>query len=105
MQPSAQPRPSAWSPRAAAAALSVTHPPNPPAAAQGRAFYFDIVHPDGNTGHRVMGELAAQLILDAWAQVLTDLAAVYLEFWRAIDAFFSHKGSFRPAERRAQLRR
>ncbi len=32
-------------------------------------FYFDIVHPDGNTGHRVMGELAAQLVLDAWAQV------------------------------------
>ncbi|KAG2447186.1 hypothetical protein HYH02_007929 [Chlamydomonas schloesseri] len=36
---------------------------------KGRAFYFDVVHPDGNTGHRVMGELAAQLVLDAWAQV------------------------------------
>ncbi|KAG2493704.1 hypothetical protein HYH03_008218 [Edaphochlamys debaryana] len=36
---------------------------------KGNAFYFDIVHPDGNTGHRVMGELLAQLVLDAWAQV------------------------------------
>lgn len=36
---------------------------------KGKVFYFDIVHPDGNTGHRVMGELGAQLVLDAWAQV------------------------------------
>ncbi|GIM15714.1 hypothetical protein Vretimale_18452 [Volvox reticuliferus] len=33
------------------------------------AFYYDIVHPDGNTGHRIMGEIAAQLVLDAWADV------------------------------------
>ncbi|GIL59876.1 hypothetical protein Vafri_14684 [Volvox africanus] len=33
------------------------------------AFFYDIVHPDGNTGHRVMGEIAAQLVLDVWADV------------------------------------
>ena len=36
---------------------------------KGKVFYYDSVHPDGNTGHRIMGELGAQLILDAWAQV------------------------------------
>lgn len=34
-----------------------------------RAFYFDVIHPDGNTGHRIMAEIAAQSILDAYAQV------------------------------------
>ncbi|GIL54431.1 hypothetical protein Vafri_9966 [Volvox africanus] len=33
------------------------------------AFYYDLVHPDGNTGHRVMGEIGAQLLLDVWADV------------------------------------
>ncbi|KXZ48764.1 hypothetical protein GPECTOR_25g348 [Gonium pectorale] len=36
---------------------------------KGNAFFFDIVHPDGNTGHRIMAELAAQVVLDVWAQV------------------------------------
>lgn len=33
------------------------------------AFYYDVIHPDGNTGHRIMAEIAAQAILDAYAQV------------------------------------
>ncbi|EFJ42302.1 hypothetical protein VOLCADRAFT_107349 [Volvox carteri f. nagariensis] len=33
------------------------------------AFYYDVVHPDGHTGHRVMAEVAGQLILDVWADV------------------------------------
>lgn len=36
---------------------------------RGYAFYYDVIHPEGNTGHRIMAELAAQLILDAYAQV------------------------------------
>ncbi|GIM10433.1 hypothetical protein Vretimale_13985 [Volvox reticuliferus] len=36
---------------------------------KGYAFFYDVVHPDGNTGHRIMGEIAAQLLLDVWADV------------------------------------
>ncbi|KAG2488702.1 hypothetical protein HYH03_012702 [Edaphochlamys debaryana] len=36
---------------------------------KGKVWFYDVAHPDGNTGHRVMGELAAQLILDAHAMV------------------------------------
>lgn len=36
---------------------------------QGFAFYYDIIHPDGHTGHRIMGEIAAQLMMDVWAEV------------------------------------
>ncbi|KAG1678961.1 hypothetical protein FOA52_013024 [Chlamydomonas sp. UWO 241] len=35
----------------------------------GHAFYFDALHPDGATGHRYMGEIVAQLLLDALAGV------------------------------------
>ena len=34
-----------------------------------RLFYFDAWHPDGNTGHKVMAEFVAQLLLDAVATV------------------------------------
>eukprot|EP00798_Chlamydomonas_sp_ICE-L_P027312 gene27312-4616_t len=33
------------------------------------AFFADKVHPEGNTGHRVMGELAAQILLDTAASL------------------------------------
>ncbi|KAG2429693.1 hypothetical protein HYH02_013951 [Chlamydomonas schloesseri] len=39
------------------------------ASLKGKMFFYDVLHPDGHTGHRVMGELVAQLVLDAWAQV------------------------------------
>lgn len=34
-----------------------------------QVFYWDIVHPDGQSGHKFMGELVAQLIFDALADV------------------------------------
>ncbi|KAG2493701.1 hypothetical protein HYH03_008215 [Edaphochlamys debaryana] len=45
------------------------HEPAIDATLRGSVFYYDTHHPDGNTGHRVMGELAAQFVMDAWAQV------------------------------------
>ena len=35
-----------------------------------QAFYRDAGHPDGQTGYRLMGELAARLVLDTAAGVL-----------------------------------
>ncbi|KAJ9522489.1 hypothetical protein QJQ45_008221 [Haematococcus lacustris] len=32
---------------------------------RGDVFYFDVVHPDGNTGHRAMADLVIQLFADA----------------------------------------
>ncbi|KAG2493702.1 hypothetical protein HYH03_008216 [Edaphochlamys debaryana] len=46
------------------------HEPAIDATLRGNLFYFDNHHPDGNTGHRVMGELVSQLVMDAWAQVV-----------------------------------
>lgn len=37
---------------------------------RGLVFCYDTVHPDGLTGHRVMGEIAAHLILEAYGHVL-----------------------------------
>jgi DNA polymerase alpha subunit B len=28
---------------------------------KGKVFYWDIIHPDGQTGHKFMGEIAAQV--------------------------------------------
>ncbi|GAX74287.1 hypothetical protein CEUSTIGMA_g1736.t1 [Chlamydomonas eustigma] len=36
---------------------------------KGNVFYWDIIHPDGQTGHKFMGEIAAQAVLDAWSSV------------------------------------
>ncbi|GLI61503.1 hypothetical protein VaNZ11_003832 [Volvox africanus] len=49
------------------------------------AFYYDLVHPDGNTGHRIMGEIAAQLVLDVWADVASG-SQLSPEDQQAIDA-------------------
>ncbi|KAG1666906.1 hypothetical protein FOA52_005966 [Chlamydomonas sp. UWO 241] len=36
---------------------------------KGDVFYWDVIHPDGSSGHRFMGELVAQYVLDAYADV------------------------------------
>lgn len=37
---------------------------------QGQAFYYDYIHPDGHTGHRVMAELAITLFQRGIADIL-----------------------------------
>ena len=34
-----------------------------------KVFYWDVIHPDGRTGHKAMGELVAQYLLDGLADV------------------------------------
>ncbi|GLI61581.1 hypothetical protein VaNZ11_003996 [Volvox africanus] len=55
------------------------------ATLKGFAFFYDVIHPDGNTGHRVMGEIAAQLVLDVWADVASG-SQLSPEDQQAIDA-------------------
>jgi len=43
--------------------------PGVDATLKGKVFYWDIIHPDGMTGHRFMGEIAAQAVLDGVASV------------------------------------
>ena len=38
-----------------------SHPREIDAQLAGRVFYWDVVHPDGLTGHKFMGEISAQV--------------------------------------------
>ncbi|KAG2488213.1 hypothetical protein HYH03_013207 [Edaphochlamys debaryana] len=55
-------------------------------ALKGKVFYYDVLHPDGQTGHRVMGELVAQLVLDAWEQVAAGPVALTAEVAESVNA-------------------
>ncbi|KAG1658766.1 hypothetical protein FOA52_001308 [Chlamydomonas sp. UWO 241] len=46
-----------------------SHQPELDDQLRGQVFYWDLVHPDGLTGHRFMGEMVATLVLDALASV------------------------------------
>ncbi|GFH11612.1 uncharacterized protein HaLaN_07142, partial [Haematococcus lacustris] len=43
----------------------VTEAPEVDAQLKGNVFYWDVVHPEGHTGHRAMADLAVHLLADA----------------------------------------